>query len=77
MEIHQGGITSKVVIGGVNTKVRISNGGARHVERINDLLKIRGRMVRGDVIGVNDEELDEGKKSKMHYIFNQENQPIT
>ena len=70
MKIHQRRITRKVVIGGVHTKVRVGNGGTRHVKRVDDLLKIGGRTIRGDVIGKNNEELDEGKKSKTHWIFN-------
>ena len=72
--IHQGRITCKVVVGGVNTKVGIGDGGTRHVQRVNDLLKIGGRTIRGDLISENDEGLDEGKKSETHCIFNQRNQ---
>ena len=42
----------------------VSNGRARHVQRVNDLLKIRGGVVRGDVVGENDERLDGGRKAK-------------
>ena len=64
MEIHQGRIARKVIIGGIDTKVGISNGGARHVQRVNDLLKIRGGTIRRDVVGKNDEGLDGGRKAK-------------
>ena len=77
VEIHQGRIARKVKIGGVNAKVRVGNSGARHVQRVNDLLKVRGGAIRGDLIGENGEEIDEGKKSKTHCIFNQRNQQIT
>ena len=77
VEIHQGRITCKVVIRGINTKVGFGNGRAGHVQRVNNLLKIRGGTIRGDVVGENDERLDEGKKSKMYCIFNQRNQRIT
>ena len=77
VEIHQGRIARKVKISGVNAKVGISDGGVRHVQRINDLLKVRGGAIRGDLIGKNGEEIDEGKKSKTHCIFNQRNQQIT
>ena len=72
VEIHQGGVVREVIIRGVNTKVRLGNGGARHVQRINDLLKIGGGTIREDLIGENGEGFDEGKKSKMHCLFNQE-----
>ena len=77
MEIHQRGITRKIVIGGVNTKVEVGDGRARHVQRVNDLLKIRGRLVERDIVSENDGKLDGGKKSKTHCIFNQRNQRIT
>ena len=51
MKIHQGGVARKVVVGGINTKVGIGDGRTRHIQRINNLLKIRGRTIRGDVIG--------------------------
>ena len=70
MEVYQGRVTCKIVVSGINTKVGVSNGGTRHVQRVNDLLKVGGRMVRGDVVSENDEELD-GKKSKTQCIFNQ------
>ena len=77
VEIYQRRIACKVVIGGVNAKVRVGNGGARHVQRIDNLLKIRGGTIREDVVRENDEKLDGGKKSKTHHIFNQRNQCIT
>ena len=77
MEIHQRGITCKVVIRGVNTEVGISDGGARHVQRINNLLKIRRRAIRRDLIGENDEELDGGRKAKRTAYLTKRNQQIT
>ena len=77
MEIHQRRIACKIIIGGVNTKVGISDGRAGHVQRVNDLLKVGGRTIRGDLIGENGDELNEGKKSKTHWTFNQRNQRIT
>ena len=71
VEIHQGGVVGKVVIGGVNAKMGIGDGGARHVQRVNNLLKVRGGAIRGDLISENGERFDEGKKSKTHCIFNQ------
>ena len=71
VEIHQRGVTRKIIIHGVNAKVGVGNGGARHIQRVNDLLKVRGGTIRGDVISENDERLDGGKKSKTHCIFNQ------
>ena len=64
MKIHQRRITCEVVVSGVNTKVGLGDGGSRHVERINDLLKVGGRAIRGDVVGKNDEGLDGGRKAK-------------
>ena len=77
MEIHQRQVARKIVIGGINTKVGIGDGRTRHVQRVNDLLKVGGRTIRGDLIGENGDELNEGKKSKTHCIFNQRNQRIT
>ena len=77
MEIHQIRVSRKVVIHGVNTEMGISNGRARHVQRINNLLKVRGGAIRWDLIGENGEEIWWGKKSKTHWIFNQKNWQIT
>ena len=44
--------------------MRIGNGGARHVQRVNNLLKVGGRTIRGDLISENGEGLDEGRKAK-------------
>ena len=63
MKIHQRTIGSKIVIGGVNTKVRVGDGGARHVDTIDNLLKERRRVVVGLNV-VNGERLDEGRKAK-------------
>ena len=70
MEIHQRRIVCKVVISGVNAKVGIGNGGMRHVQRVDNLLEIRGRAIGGDVVSEYDEELNGEGKSKTHCIFN-------
>ena len=68
MEIRQGGVARKIIVGGVNTKVGISDGRARHIDAVNNLLEEgRGVVVRLNV--VNGEEWDGGKKSEMHCIF--------
>ena len=54
MKIHQRAVAGKIVIGGVNAKVGVSNGRARHVDKVNDLLEVGGRMVGVEV--VNDED---------------------
>ena len=64
VEIHQGRITCKIVICGIHTKVGIGDGRMRHVKRVNDLLKVGGRTIGGDVVGENDEDLDGGRKAK-------------
>ena len=64
VEIHQGRVARKVIVCGVNTKVGFSNGRTRHVQRVNNLLKIRGRTIGGDVVGKNSEGFDEGRKAK-------------
>ena len=71
VKIHQGRVVRKIVIRGVNAKVRVGDGGTRHVQGVNNLLKIRGGTVGGNVISEYDEGLDEGKKSKTHCLFNQ------
>ena len=75
VKVHQRSVTGEVVVGGIYPKVRISNSGARHVDKVDDLLKVRRRMVGVDV--VNGEDWMGGKKSKTHCIFNQGNQQIT
>ena len=77
MKVHQGGVAREIIIRGINTKMGISDGRTRHVQRIDNLLKIRGRKIGGDLIGKNDGRLDGGKKSETHCIFNQSNQQIT
>ena len=72
VEVHQGRVAREIIIGGINTKMGIGDGGARHIQRIDNLLKIRRRAIRGDLICENGEGIDEGKKSKTHCIFNQE-----
>ena len=64
VEIHQRRVTREIVICGVNAKVRVGNGGSRHVQRVNDLLKVRGGMIRGDLIGKNGEGLVGKRKAK-------------
>ena len=77
MKVHQRGVTREIVIGGIDTKVGVGNGRARHVQRVNNLLKIRGGSTRENVIGEYDEGLDEGKEKQTHCIFNQRNQQVT
>ena len=61
MIIYQGIVAGKVIIGSIETKVGIGDGGTRHIYAVNDFLKERGgALVRGDV--VNDEEGNEGKE---------------
>ena len=63
MKVHQRTVAGEVVIGGVNTKVGISNGGTRHDNAVDNLLKER----RGVVVGVNvvnGEGLDGERKVK-------------
>ena len=74
MKVHQRRVAGKVIICGVNTKVRIGDGGTRHIQRVDNLLEIRGRTIRGDLICENGGRVDEGKKSKTYRIFNQKNQ---
>ena len=49
---YKGRIVGKVIISSIKTEVGISNGGMRHVNRVNDLLKkTRGEVVVGiDVV---------------------------
>ena len=64
VKVHQGRVVGKVIVCGVNAKVGVGNGGSRHIQRIDNLLEVGGRMIRGDVIGENGKELDEGRKAK-------------
>ena len=64
MEVHQRRVVCEIIIGGVNTKMGIGDGGAGHIQRVNNLLKIRGRTVGRDLISKNGEGLDEGRKAK-------------
>ena len=76
MIIYQGVVASEVVVGSIETEVGVGNGGMRHIDTVNNVLEERGRAwVGGNV--VNGEEMDGGKKSKTHCIFNQGNQQIT
>ena len=64
MRSYKGGVVGKIVIGCIKTKVRISDSGARHVYRIDNLLKkVRREVVVGlDV--VNGEGKMGGRKAK-------------
>ena len=42
----------------------ISDGGTRHVQRVNNLLKVRGGAIRRDLISKNGEEFDGERKAK-------------
>ena len=64
MKVHQGRVARKVIIGGVNAKVGVGNGGMRHIQRVNNLLKVRGGTIGRDVISENDEGLDGGKEKQ-------------
>ena len=44
--------------------MRIGDSRAGHVQRINNLLKVRGRAIGGDVVGENGEDLDGERKAK-------------
>ena len=77
MKVHQGRVTRKIVIGGVNAKVGISNGGARHIQRVNNLLKIRRGTIRGDLIGKNGEGIDGGRKAKRTAYLTKGNKRVT
>ena len=69
VKIHQRRVAHKVVIRGINTKMRIGNGRARHVQRVNNLLKVRGRAIRRNLISENGEEFDgEGKAKRTGYL---------
>ena len=50
VEAHQGGIACKIIIGGIDTKMGIGDGGTRHVNKVNDLLEIGGRMIGSNVV---------------------------
>ena len=62
MEVYQQRIACKVIVDGVGTEVGIGNGGTRHVNKIDDLLKVWGRKIGGDV--VNGESWMGGRKAK-------------
>ena len=64
VEIHQRRIACEIVVGSMNTKVRIGDGGMRHVKRVNDLLKVGRRAIRRDVISENGGKLDGKRKAK-------------
>ena len=51
MKVYQRTVAGKVVIGGINTKMGVGNGGTRHDNRVKNILKVRGRAVVGiDVV---------------------------
>ena len=77
VKIHQRRVARKVVIRGINTKMRIGNSGARHVQRINNLLKVGGRTIRRYLIGENGEEFDGEGKAKHTGYLTKNNQQIT
>ena len=64
MKIHQRRIVREIVIRGINGEMGIGNGRTRHVKRIDDFLKIRGRAIGGDLIGEYGVRWDEGRKAK-------------
>ena len=69
MIIYQGIVASEIVIGSIETKMGVGNGRTGHVKAVDNLLEERrGTLVGGNV--VNGEELEWGKKSKTHCIFN-------
>ena len=68
MEVHQRRVACKVVIRGVNTEMGISNGRARHVQRVNNLLKVRGGAIRRDLISETGEEFDGERKEKQNAL---------
>ena len=53
MKVYQRRVVGEVVIHSVDSKMGISDGRARHVQRINNLLKIRRRAIGRDLIGEN------------------------
>ena len=70
MGLYQGVVIGEIIIGGIQAKVRIGNGGMRHFDRVNDLLKERrGVVVRVDVVNGGDGMGE--KKSEIHCLFNQ------
>ena len=67
MRPYKGCVIGKIIIGGIKTEMRISNGRARHVDGINDLLKEEGgAVVRVDV--VNDGEWNGEEKQNTLFI---------
>ena len=76
MKVHQGRVACKVVIGGVNTKVRIGDGGTRHDNAVKNLLEIRGRTLVGMDVE-NGEVIGWGRKAKRTAILTKRNQRIT
>ena len=77
MKVHQRRVACKIVIGGVNAKVGFSNRGARHIQRVDNLLKIRGGTIRGNLIGENGGEIVGKGKAKRTAYLTKGNQLIT
>ena len=68
MRPYKGIVIGEIVIGCIKTKVRISDGGARHVDRINDLLeKMRGEVFIGMDVVNDGNELGEEKQNAPHF----------
>ena len=56
MRPYERGVVGKIVIGCIKTKVEIGDGGTRHINRVDNLLKkMRGEVVVGlDVVNGED-----------------------
>ena len=76
MRSYEGRIIGKVVISHIKTKVGVGNGGTRHVDGVNNLLKEGGRaLVRVDVVNGDDEM--RRRKAKCIAYLTKRNQQIT
>ena len=60
VRLYPGFIVCKIIIGCIKTKVGVGDGGTRHVDRVNDFLKERRRVVVG--IDVENGESEMGKR---------------
>ena len=70
MRPYKGVVVGEIVVGGIQPKVRIGDGRARHVDRVNNLLEER----RGASVRFNVENGGSGmreKKSRTYCLFNQ------
>ena len=77
-KVYQRTVAGEIIIGGIDTKMRIGNGGMRHIDAVDYFLKIGGRTVGLDV--VNDERTKDwmGKrKAKRTAYLTKKNQQIT